>query len=127
MKNVTLVLRILLGIGMVFFGLNKFFHWFDPTGGTPPPEAMQSWFGGMAATVYLIPLVAVVEIVTGLCFLINKFVPLALIILLPVMLNAFLVHAFMDPGNVAGAAVFLFLTIFLMFQHKSSYKELLKA
>ena len=112
---------------MLFFGLNKFFHWFDPTAGVPQPEAMQAWSGGMMATGYLLQLVAIVEIATGICFLLNKFVPLALIILLPVMLNAFLVHAFMDPANIAGAAVFLFLNIFLMFRHKDSYSQLLKA
>ena len=126
MKTVTLVLRILLGAGMLFFGLNKFFHWFDPSAGEPPPEAMQTWFAGMMATEYLLPLVAIVEIVTGILFLVNKFVPLALVILLPVMLNAMLVHAFMDPKHIVGAAVFLFINIFLMYQHKSAYKELLK-
>ena len=112
---------------MVFFGLNKFFHWFDPSAGEPQPEAMQAWFTGMMATEYLLPLVAVVEIVSGALILINRFVPLALVILLPVMLNAFLVHAFMDPANIAGAGVFLFLNVFLMFQYKEAYKSLLKA
>ncbi len=127
MKTLTLVLRILLGAGMLFFGLNKFFHWFDPNDGAMPPEEMITFFKGMEASQYLMPLVAIVEIVTGILLLVNKFVPLALVILLPVMLNAMLVHAFMDPAHIVGAGVFLFLNIFLMFQNREAYKGMLKA
>lgn len=126
MKTLNLVLRILLGAGLVFFGLTKFIPSLMMDFGDMP-EAMMTWNKGAAATGYLMPLVGAVELLTGICLLINKYVPLALVVLLPVMLNAFLAHAFMDPANIAGAAVFLFLNIFLMFQNKEAYSGMLKA
>ena len=126
MKKATLVIRILVGLGMVFFGLTKFVPSLMMDLGEMP-EAMNTFNAGMAASGYLMYLVGAVELLAGISLLINKFVPLMLIILLPVMLNAFLVHVFIDPANVGGAAVFLFLNIYLMFQYKDAYKGLLKA
>ena len=126
MKKATLVIRILVGLGMVFFGLTKFVPslMFDLG---EMPEAMNTWNAGAAASVYLMPLVGSIELLAGISLLINKFVPLMLIALVAVMINAFLLHAFIDMPNVGGAAVFLFLTIFLMFQYKDAYKGILKA
>lgn len=126
MKTAKLVLRILLGVGLIIFGLNKFMHFMPmepPVEGTP----MADWFNGIMATNYLFPLVAIVEITVGLSLLINKFVPLTLVILVPVMLNAFLTHLFLDIPGIGGAAVFLSLNIILMYMSKENYKEILKA
>ncbi|MEN8787846.1 MAG: DoxX family membrane protein [Flavobacteriales bacterium] len=126
MKKLTLVIRILVGLGMVFFGLTKFVPSLMMDLGEMP-EAMNIWNAGAAASVYLMPLVGAIELVAGISLLINKFAPLMLIALIAVMINAFFVHLFMDPANIGGAAVFLLLTIFLMFQYKEAYKGLLKA
>lgn len=125
MKKANTVIRILVGAGMVFFGLTKFVPSLMMDLGDMP-EAMNTWNTGVAATGYLMYLVGAVELLAGISFLLNKFVPLMLVVLLPVMLNAFLIHAFLDPANIGGAAVFLFLNIFLMFQHKEAYHSLLK-
>lgn len=124
MKNVKMVIRILLGLGMIVFGLNKFLEFM------PMPEVspeMGSWMGAIMATGFVMKLVAVIEIATGVLILINKYVPLALIILLPVMVIAFLSHLLLDPSGVAGSAMFLLFIILLMIWNKISYKDVLKA
>ncbi len=67
-SKVLLILRILFGVFLVFFGANKFGHWM-----TPPGEMtadMQNYFGALAST-KTIALVAIVEIVAGLSLLLN--------------------------------------------------------
>ena len=70
--------------------------------------------------------VAIVEIVTGLMLLFNRLQPLALVLLFPVLLNAFLFHLFLDPSGIAGAFVAMAMNHFLFFANKESYKPILK-
>lgn len=88
MKKVTLMLRILMGLvfagsGVAFFAMP-----------TPeiPPGPMADFFKGMAATGYFFYLLKATEIVCGLLLLAGRFVPLALVVLAPVILNIFFVH-----------------------------------
>lgn len=75
---------------------------------------------------YLMKLVAAVEVVAGLSFLANKYVALMAVVLMPVILNAFLAHLFLDPSGIGGAALLLVLTILIMIENKARYKELLR-
>lgn len=95
----------------------------------PFPEMtteMGSWMEALIATGFVMKLLTVVEIVTGLVLLINKYVPLSLIVVLPVMVIAFLSHLLLDIAGVVGSAVFLLLIILLMVWNKNSYKDLLR-
>ncbi len=124
-EKVVLAIRILAGAGLIFFGANKFGNWFQP-----PLSEDALAFMIQLATVgggYIITIVAVVEILAGISFLTNKFVPLMAVVLFPVMLNAFLFHLFLDPSGIAGAAMFLLFNILLLFAHKDAYKAMLKA
>lgn len=122
-EKVVLVVRVLLGLGLLVFGFNKFLH-FMPM---PPmsPEA-GAFAGALFATGYIFPIAAIVQITAGISFLTNKFVPLMAVVLFPIMLNAFLLHAFLDPAGIGGALVFTALNVVLMFAHKPAYAELLK-
>ena len=123
MKKGVLIVRILLGVMMIIFGANKFLHFM------PMPHMaaeMESFLGAIGATGYLMPLVAIVEIVAGITFVTNKFAALGAVILVPVMLNAFLAHLFLDPTGIGGAAGALIMNIFLMFGFKDKYAELFK-
>ena len=48
------------------------------------------------------------------------------VVLFPVMLNAFLFHAVLDPSGVAGAAVVTTLNVVLMFANKPAYEKILQ-
>ena len=71
-------------------------------------------------------IVAIVEIATGVLLLINKYQPLALVVLFPVLLNAFLFHLFLDLPGIGGAVFAIAMNIFLFVANKESYKVLLK-
>jgi putative oxidoreductase len=121
--KVKLIVRILLGLMLVLFGLNKFLQ-FMPM--PPMPEAAGVFMGALVKSGYLMVVVALVEIAAGVSLLINKYQPLALVIVFPVILNAFLFHLFLDLPGIGGAALAMAMNTFLFFANKESYKSLLK-
>lgn len=124
MKTAKTIIRFLLGLMMFVFGVNKFLQ-FMPMPALP--EGAGEFMGALAKSGYIMPIVGIVEIITGILLLINKFKALALIVLFPVMLNAFLFHLFLDIPGIGGAALAIIMNVFLMFGEKKSYGELLKA
>lgn len=122
-KKAVLVLRILLGLGLVLFGLNKFFK-FMPIPEGPPDGA--AFMAQLNESGYIMTIAGVVYLAAGISFLTNKFVPLLAIVLFPIMLNAFLYHARFDPAGIAGAAVFTALNVLLIVAYKPAYNQLLK-
>lgn len=123
-KKVYLAIRIIAGLMLVVFGSNKFLGFIDMQ---PGSLEMGAFMMALFQSGYLMKLVAVVEIVAGLSFLANKYVALMAVVLMPVMLNAFLVHLFLDPSGIAGATVLLVFTILIMLENKGRYKDILKA
>jgi uncharacterized membrane protein YphA (DoxX/SURF4 family) len=104
MKIAALIARILLGLLFLVFGLNGFFH-FIPS--PPPPGLAGQYLGALFVSHYLV-FVFLVEIAGGALLLANRFVPLALILLGPVIVNILLFHSLMAP---AGLPIALFATI----------------
>lgn len=119
--KVFLVLRILLGIFVIVFGLNKFFN-FIPM--EAPTGDAGAYFGALMSSKTLI-LVAIVEIVAGLALIFNKYGALLALILMSISVNAFLFHAVLDPTNIGGAVVLLLLNIAVLYGYKANYKDLL--
>lgn len=112
MKKVTLGARLIMGLIFVVFGLNGFFH-FIPM--PPMPEAAGKFMGALGATGYFFPFLKVCEIVAGLFLVIGAFVPLALIILAPIIINIVLFHAFLAPGGMLLPIVLVILEAYLAF------------
>ena len=120
-SKVFMVLRILLGIFVLVFGINKFYS-FIPM--EAPTGDAGAYFGALMNSKTLM-LVAIVEIVAGLALIFNKFGALFALILMSVSVNALLFHAVLDPANSAGAVVLLVLNIAVLFGYKDKYKALL--
>ena len=105
MKILTHISRFLLGLIFLVFGLNGFLH-FIPM---PPPSGVAGQFlGAMFVSKYLL-VVSGLQVISGALLLINRYVPLALTILGPIIVNILLFHALMSPVGI-GLAVFV--TIF---------------
>jgi len=121
-SKVFLVLRILLGLFVLVFGLNKFIEFL------PAPEGMSAdagaYFGALVNSKTMV-LVAIVEIVAGLALILNKFGALLALILMSVSVNAVLFHAVLDPGNIAPAIGLLVLNVAVLVGYKDQYKALL--
>ncbi len=122
-SKVFMVLRILLGLFILMFGLDKFFH-FVPMDNSAMSEAAMGYMGGLASTktVYL---VGIVEVLAGLSFLFNKYGALMALILMSVSVNAVLFHATLEPATIPGALILIVLNIVMLIGYKDKYKDLL--
>src|ERR1017187_10424147 len=97
MKIAALIARILMGLVFVVFGLNGFLH-FIPAG--PMPSGAAGEFLDAIVKSHYFLVIAAVQILGGLLLLVNRFVPLALVILGPVIVNIFFFHLMMAPSGL---------------------------
>lgn len=116
MKIAATVSRYLLGILFTVFGLNGFLH-FIPAQPMGSPLAMQFVTALMAS--HYMTFVFLVQLIGGVLLLANRFVPFALTILAPVIVNILLFHTLMNPeGLLPGALATVFwLLVFMSVRH----------
>lgn len=123
MKVAGIVVRILMGLLFLFASLAYFLHLVP----TPPMEGPLDTFNrGLAAATYLLPTVKGVELLCGLAFLAGRFVPLALVVIAPVVVNIALVHVFLDPKGLPIAAFLVLAHAFLTVLHRDRFRPLFK-
>ncbi|RMG46396.1 MAG: DoxX family protein [Acidobacteria bacterium] len=104
--------RVLLGLIFFVFGLNGFLHFL------PMPELAgpaRSMMEALAGTGYFFPVLKLVETISGAALLADLFVPLALVLLAPVVVQIALFHLFLDPAGLPLAAVIVVLEAYLGF------------
>jgi len=123
MKIVATIARYLMGLVFVVFGLDKFFHFF-PQQPLPPGVAGQFMYA-FVATKYAM-LVGAFEVVGGLFLLANRFVPLALAFLAPVIVNILFVNATMAPQAIPVSLVVTLCWILVYFRLRSEFAPLFK-
>jgi putative oxidoreductase len=109
-RYAPVVARVVMGLIFVVFGLNKFLH-FVPL--PPFPERADAFFRALFATGYMIPLVGGTEVVAGTLLILGLFMPLALVVIAPVIVNIVLFHACLDPPGGAPALLLLVLELYL--------------
>ncbi len=114
MKIASLIARLLMGLIFCVFGLNGFLN-FIPA---PPPTGLAGQFAGILFTSHLYIVIFAVQIIGGLLLLVNRFVPLALIILGPVIVNIFFFHLFMAPSGLPLAIVVVALWVIVAMRNK---------
>ena len=102
MRIAALIARILLGLVFFVFGLNGFLH-FIPMGPMPTGLAGQ-YFTVMTQSHYIL-FVAALQVLGGALLLVGRYIPLALTILGPVIVNILLYHLLMDLKGIPMAIV----------------------
>lgn len=115
------VVRSLLGLVFFVFGLNGFLH-FLPMPPVPGPAGQ--FLGALAATGYMFPVVKGIEVLAGLALLTGRLVPLALVMLAPIVVNIALFHFVLTPGEVGMAAMVAAATAYLGWAYRGSYRGL---
>lgn len=120
-SKVSMVLRILLGLLLLVFGINKFAN-FMPA--MEMPEAAGTFFGAMMATGFMIPLIAVVEIAVGAMLVLNKWTPFALVALFPITVGFILFHLALAPAGIGAAALVAILHVILLYNYRENFKGL---
>jgi hypothetical protein len=112
---------IVLGLFVLIFGLNKFLNFLPMLDLSPEAGA---YFGALTSA-KVMTLVAVVEIVSGLALITNKYGALLSIVLMSISVNAVLFHATLAPESIGPALLLLILNIIALYNYKDSYKGLL--
>lgn len=122
--NAPSVVRLLLGLMFLVFGLNGFFHFIPQP---PPPESAREYLQLMTGS-YLLALVKLTEIVVGVMLLSNLWVPLALTILAPVTVNIVLFHATLEPlATLALPLVVVVMQVYLAWAYRDAFARLFEA
>jgi uncharacterized membrane protein YphA (DoxX/SURF4 family) len=116
--------RLLLGLVFFVFGLNGFLQ-FLPT--PPAPERAVAFMGALAATGYMFPLIKSVEVIAGALLLSNRFVPLALAIVAPNVVNIVLFHAVLAPGGLPVALFVLALELLTAWSYRDAFAGMLRS
>jgi hypothetical protein len=115
--------RILLGLMFLVFGLNGFLSFLPmpPLAGAPG-----AFMGALAATGYMFPLIKATEVIAGALLLSNRFVPLALTVLAPIVVNIVAFHLVLERS--AGMSVVLAgLLGYLAWAYRGSFRGVLAA
>ncbi|HXW52997.1 MAG TPA: hypothetical protein VEL47_02700, partial [Myxococcota bacterium] len=90
-KTILGIIQRIFGLALLFFGINKIFQ-FVPL---PAHQGFaQSFLEHLTQSVYIMPIIMMVQIIVGASLLANRYVALALVIMFPISLNIFLFHAF---------------------------------
>lgn len=118
-KKIVLVISILFGLMFVNAGLNKFFNYMPMP--KDMPEKMMKAMGAFMEIGWLIPLIAVAEIVGGILFMTNKFRALGAIIILPVMVGIMLTHLLIEPSGLPIAVPLFAINIWVIIENWRKY------
>jgi hypothetical protein len=111
MKIITVIARLLLGLIFLVFGLNGFLH-FIPA--SLPSGTAGQFIGALFVSNYLV-VVFLLQLIPAVLLLINRYVPLALTLLGPIIVNILLFHLLMAPNGLPLALVVtvLWIVVFL--------------
>jgi len=124
-RFIPVIVRVLMGLAFTAFGLNAFIP-FMGQGKAEMPQAAMDFAGAMMKTGYMFKLVGGTQLVAGLLLLFGLFVPLALILLMPVLVNIILFHVFLSPapGAFAPGVVLIVLELYLAWAYRDYYRSL---
>jgi uncharacterized membrane protein YphA (DoxX/SURF4 family) len=123
MSRIPTILRILLGLGFTVFGLNYFLEFMAQ----PPPPAAAAAFLGAFVTSKFLALVKVIEVGAGLLLLANRYVPLALTMLAPILVGMVYFHARLAPDGIVPALVFMAIEVVLAWSYRAAFAPMLRA
>ena len=125
MKIAVLIIRVLLGLLFFVFGLNGILH-FLPMPPMPPSDA--TTFSTILMVSGYMKVVSLIMIVAGLLLLVGRYVPLALVLLGPVLVNILLFHLTLEGGKGIGIGAFAtVLELFLIWVYRMSFRGLFDA
>ena len=123
MKILTIIARILLGLGFVVFGSNAFLHFLPMP---PPPQNLAGDFIKVFFASGYVYVIGAFQLIGGLLLLIGYFVPLGLTLLAGIIVNILIFHALMAPEGFGPAIVVTVLELFLVWRYRAAFAGIFK-
>jgi putative oxidoreductase len=123
-KKILFIFSLLFGLVFINSGLNKFFHYMPVP--KVMPANMLNLIGAFMSIGWLIPLIAIAEIVGGILFITNKYRALGAIIILPVMVGVLLTHIIDVPSGLPIALPLFAINIWVIIENRSKYLPMIE-
>jgi uncharacterized membrane protein YphA (DoxX/SURF4 family) len=123
MKIAVVIARILLGLVFLVFGLNFYFHFI-------PQQTLPGDAGALGALLFQhgwFLFFGVLYVVAGLLLLVGRFVPLALVLLGPIIVNILLFHITLAPAGIGPGLVCAVLEIFLIYAYWPAFAGIVRS
>ena len=118
MKIIVLIARVLLGLVFLVFGLNGFLNFLSLG---PMPSGLAGQFMGALFVSHYYWVIAVLQVVGGALLLVNRFVPLALVLLGPIIVNILCYHVFLNHGGAPPAIVVTVLWFIVFYWNRQHF------
>ena len=122
MKIAQIIVRVLMGLMFLFSSVVVLFKL------VPQPELhgdIKIFMDGIVASVYLMPLIKITELLCAIAFLSCLFVPLATVVIFPITINIVMYHAMLAPEGLVVAIALLMGNLFLAYYYRDRYKLIL--
>ncbi|OXG09708.1 DoxX-like protein [Flavobacterium araucananum] len=120
MKIATIIVRVLIGLLLLFASISYFFHL------APEPETtgnFKAFNVGLMASTYIMPLAKSIELLCGIAFVTGRYVTLANILILPITVNILFINYFLAPQGLPIAALLFLANLFLIYRYWDNYKS----
>jgi len=119
-----IVVRTLMGLLFIFASVVVLFNLF------PKPEltgTVKTFNEGLESVGYFMPLLKITELVCGIAFVTGYFVPLATVLIAPIIVNIFMFHLLIDRSGLPVALFLVLANIFVAYYYRDRYAGLLQA
>jgi putative oxidoreductase len=126
MKIAMIIVRTLMGLLFIFAAVVVLFNLFPPPTEFPN-EVARKFNEGMFAPAYFVKLLKITELLCGIAFVVGRYVPLATVVIAPVIINIFMYHTFVDTSGLPVAIFLVAANIFVAYYYRDHYKGLLTA
>jgi len=123
MRIAALIARYLLALMFLVFGFNGFFHFIT----MPPMPGLPGQFMGAVFASHMYVVIFLLQIICGLLFLIGRYVPLALVLLGPVLFNILIFHIFMNPSGIGPGLIATICWLLVFYSVRSNFAGIFAA
>jgi hypothetical protein len=101
MRTAYVIARYVAGVIFLVFGLNGYLNFIPP----PPPGGIAGQFMGALYASHYLWVIFAFQVIAAVLLLLNRYVPLAVAVLAPVIVNILSFHALMAPSGFPLALV----------------------
>jgi putative oxidoreductase len=118
MKIAVVIARILLGLPFLIFGLNDFFHFI-------PMQPIPGDAGTLVTIMYThgwLTFHGILYVIAGLLLVVGRYVPVALVLLGPIIVNILLFHLTLAPSGIGPGLVCAVLEMFLIWAYWPAFQ-----
>lgn len=125
-RYLPVVGRVVMGLPFFITGLNGLLN-FLPQPTVPMSAGATAFLGALVNSGYMLPLIATTQLIVGALLLSGRFVPLALALIAPFIVNSILFHVFLEPSGLPFASVFLIIELCLVRAYWKAFRPMLVA